>query len=159
MDHPETNSRSETTAESVFDIIERRICIVHDLSTSTGLVTLRNNDMAALLLLSSRSVLTHRLLLDLNLVEKQVALFLLDRHLLHRVVFIVVVELANSPVGRVVVTHLLRHLLAELLVEIGVLDLVASLRILVLGRRNQAGAKSVRLRLNLHLGLSCLLFS
>jgi len=77
-------------------------------------------------------VLAQRLLLDFELAEKHIALVLLNLHLLLHVI-VVIVEFAHSPVRSVIISHLLGWAATKLLVEVGVLHLVATLRVLVLG--------------------------
>lgn len=143
--------------DSVSDIIKRWIGIVDDLGACAWLVaTSRSDYLPCLLLLSSCSMLANRFLLDFELAEKHVALVFLNPHLFLHVI-VIIVEFAHSPIRSVVIALLMLWATSKLLVEIWVLHLVTAMHFLVLSRRNQTCTKSVRLRLNLHLSLGCLL--
>jgi len=77
-------------------------------------------------------VLADRLLLNFELAEKRIALVLLNLHLLLHVI-VVIVEFSHSPVRSIVISHLSGRAATKLLVEIGVLHLATTLRVLVLG--------------------------
>ena len=130
---PNIKVQTWSMVESVSDIIERRVGVVHDLGASTRLVTTLSgsNDLPSLLLLSSGSMLAHRFLLDFELTEKHIALVLLNLHLLLHVI-VIFVEFAHSPVWSVVISSLLRWATTKLLVHIWV-HLIVTLSVLVLG--------------------------
>ena len=101
--------------ESVSDIIERWVSIVHDWTASALLVatTTGSNDLTTFLFLSSGSVLAHGLLLDLELAEKHITLVFLDLSLFIHVI-VIVVKITHSPV-RGIISFLLLSTTSKLL--------------------------------------------
>ena len=102
-------------------------------------------------------MLADGLLLDLDLREECVLLLLVHSIFVHvHVILSVIVELANSPIGSIVIGHFLRwhHLSTTSAEPLGIEDLVChtALRmhhlgriLLVLGRRDKTSAKRVHL--------------
>lgn len=162
-----TNHQSLTKlSTSSLQIIERRIRVSDDLATWRR-IRLRSDNLTGFLPLSASSVLAHRLLLNLKLREECVLLLCIHTLIVeHHLFFVVIVELADSPIGCIVIGLFLlwRHLVSKSLRIHNLVSDTLMLHLphispLIFGRRDQTCSEGIHLRLDLLLSLSSLLFS